>query len=86
MGVVLGPEKMNDTCGKTMNTGMMDRGFTVFCCNIQLYSAGAPPATQVQCSQQMECTVISAETHLETGLSNLIKRLAVSEHTHLETG
>jgi hypothetical protein len=27
MGVVLGPEIMNDTCGKTMYMGMMDRGF-----------------------------------------------------------
>jgi hypothetical protein len=30
MGVVLGLEKINDTCGKTTHTGTMDRGFTVF--------------------------------------------------------
>jgi hypothetical protein len=29
MGVVPGQEKMNDTCAKTMQRGMMDRGFTV---------------------------------------------------------
>jgi hypothetical protein len=27
MGVVPGAEKMNDTCRKTMHTGMMDRCF-----------------------------------------------------------
>jgi hypothetical protein len=30
MDIVLGPEKMNDTCGKTMDTGNMDRGFTEY--------------------------------------------------------
>jgi hypothetical protein len=25
----LGPEEMNDTCGKTMHVGTMDRGFTL---------------------------------------------------------
>jgi hypothetical protein len=29
MGDVQGPEKMNDTCRKTMHSGMMDRGFSV---------------------------------------------------------
>jgi hypothetical protein len=29
MGVVPGPEKMNNTCGKTIYTQMMDRGFIV---------------------------------------------------------
>jgi hypothetical protein len=29
MGIVAGPEKMKNTCGKTMHTGTMDRGFTV---------------------------------------------------------
>jgi hypothetical protein len=29
MDVVLGLEKINDACGKTMHTGTMDRGFTV---------------------------------------------------------
>jgi hypothetical protein len=29
MGIVLGPEKMNDTRGKTMDTVAMVRGFTV---------------------------------------------------------
>jgi hypothetical protein len=29
MGVVSRPEKMNDTCMKTMYTGTMDRDFTV---------------------------------------------------------
>jgi hypothetical protein len=30
MGDVQGPEKVNDTCVKTMHAGMMDRGFTVY--------------------------------------------------------
>jgi hypothetical protein len=30
MGVVPGPEKMNDTCRKTVHMGTMDRGFTVY--------------------------------------------------------
>jgi hypothetical protein len=29
MGIVLGPEKINDTCMKVMHMGMMDRGITV---------------------------------------------------------
>jgi hypothetical protein len=29
MGDVQRPEKVNDTCMKTMHAGMMDRGFTV---------------------------------------------------------
>jgi len=29
MGDVLRPEKITDTCGKTMHTGTMDRGFSV---------------------------------------------------------
>jgi hypothetical protein len=29
MVVVPGPEKMNNTCGKTIHMGMMDGGFTV---------------------------------------------------------
>jgi hypothetical protein len=29
MTVVPGPEKMSDTCRKTMHTGMIDRGFIV---------------------------------------------------------
>jgi hypothetical protein len=29
MGNVQGPEKVNDTCLKTMHVGTMDRGFTV---------------------------------------------------------
>jgi hypothetical protein len=29
MGDVQGPEKVKDTCVKTMHVGMMDRGFTV---------------------------------------------------------
>jgi hypothetical protein len=30
MRVVPGPEKRNDTCGKTMHVEMMDRGFTLY--------------------------------------------------------
>jgi hypothetical protein len=30
MGDVQGPEKVNDSCMKTMHARMMDRGFTVF--------------------------------------------------------
>jgi hypothetical protein len=30
MGDVQGPEKVNDTCMKTMHAGTMDRGFTVY--------------------------------------------------------
>jgi hypothetical protein len=30
MGNVQGPEKLNDTCVKTMRAGTMARGFTVF--------------------------------------------------------
>jgi hypothetical protein len=33
MGDFMGPDKVNDTCGKTMHTGTMDRGFTVFIIN-----------------------------------------------------
>jgi hypothetical protein len=29
MGLISGPNKANDTCGKTTVTGTMDRGFTV---------------------------------------------------------
>jgi hypothetical protein len=29
MGDVQGPEKVNDTCVKTMHAGTMDRGFTL---------------------------------------------------------
>jgi hypothetical protein len=30
MGDAQGPEKVNDTCMKTMHVGTVDRGFTVF--------------------------------------------------------
>jgi len=30
MGDVQGPEKVNNTCVKTMHVGMMGRGFTVY--------------------------------------------------------
>jgi len=30
MGDVQGPEKVNDTCMKTMHAGTMDRGFTLY--------------------------------------------------------
>jgi hypothetical protein len=30
MGLILGPNKADDTCGPTTVTGTMDRGFTVF--------------------------------------------------------
>jgi hypothetical protein len=36
MGVVLGPEKMNNICRKTMHMGTMDRGFTVLLCQMCL--------------------------------------------------
>jgi hypothetical protein len=29
MGLILGPNKADDTCGRTTVTGTMDRGFTV---------------------------------------------------------
>jgi hypothetical protein len=32
MGNVQGPEKMNNTCMKTMHAGMMDSGFTIRFC------------------------------------------------------
>jgi hypothetical protein len=35
MGLISGPNKADDTCGRTTVTGTMDRGFTVFCiCHI----------------------------------------------------
>ena len=30
MGLISGPNKADDTCGKTTVTGTMDRGFTVY--------------------------------------------------------
>jgi hypothetical protein len=30
MGLILGPNKADDTCGRTTVTGTMDRGFTVY--------------------------------------------------------
>jgi hypothetical protein len=30
MGLISGPNKADDTCGKTTLTGTMDRGFTVY--------------------------------------------------------
>jgi hypothetical protein len=32
MGLISGPNKANDTCGRTTVTGTMDRGFTVYEC------------------------------------------------------
>jgi hypothetical protein len=31
MGLISGPNKADDTCGRTTVTGTMDRGFTVLC-------------------------------------------------------
>jgi len=36
MGVVPGPKKVNDNCGKTMRTGMMYEGFAVLSLNLIL--------------------------------------------------
>jgi hypothetical protein len=30
MGIISGPNKADDTCGRTTVTGTMDRGFTVY--------------------------------------------------------
>jgi hypothetical protein len=32
-----GPENMKVTCMKTMHTGTMDRGFTVYCCLLKRF-------------------------------------------------
>jgi hypothetical protein len=40
MGLISGPNKEDDTCGRTTVTGTMDRGFTVFhstACKLQKY-------------------------------------------------
>jgi hypothetical protein len=37
---VQGPEKVNDTCMKTMYAGMMDRGFTVYSSGKATFSSG----------------------------------------------
>jgi hypothetical protein len=34
MGLILGPNKADDTCGRTTVTGTMDRGFTVYCLRV----------------------------------------------------
>jgi hypothetical protein len=31
LGLISGPNKADDTCGRTTVTGTMDRGFTVLC-------------------------------------------------------
>jgi hypothetical protein len=38
MGDFLGPEEMNDNCGKVLHTGVMDRCFTVVRVQVQLHS------------------------------------------------
>jgi hypothetical protein len=39
MGLISGPIKADDTCGRTTVTGTMDRGFTVFLYEVRDFSA-----------------------------------------------
>jgi hypothetical protein len=39
MGLISGPNKADDTCGRTTVTGTMDRGFTVFIFSLILRTA-----------------------------------------------
>jgi hypothetical protein len=55
VGVVPVPQKMNNTCGKIMHTGTMDRGFTVSC----------TLALTVQVSFIIESTYLVSHPHLD---------------------
>jgi hypothetical protein len=55
MGLISGPNKADDTCGRTTVTGTMDRGFTVYNCTVIPHPMWELEGVTMACWAKLSC-------------------------------